>query len=89
MIHWFNRCELVTLFDVNKVEGVRQTLFAHGVEHRVKTVDRSSPSVFSMASREHTGTLFQNTAQNWRYTIYVKRKDLSKAQGCIGSAPIW
>ena len=34
-------------------------------------MDRTSPSVFSMGTRERSGALFQDPAQSWQYVIYV------------------
>lgn len=88
MVHIFNRCELVTLFDLSQVEDIRKALCANNIKHQVKTIDRASPSMFRMGSRERSGTLFQDTAQNWRYVIYVKRNELSKVQNRTGLTPI-
>lgn len=88
MILPFHRCELVTLFDLEQVDKIKETLSANNIEYQVKTVDRASPSMFSMGSRERSGSMFQNMGQNWRYIIYVKRSELSKAQECTGGTSI-
>lgn len=84
MIHIFNRLELTTLFELDRVEEIRNVLALNNIEHQVRVIDRSSPSIFSMGTRERSGVLFQNLEHNWRYTIYVKRRDFSKAQDCTG-----
>ena len=47
-------------------------------------MDRTSPSVFSMGTRERSGALFQDPAQSWQYVIYVARKDLETARTLTG-----
>ena len=48
-------------------------------------MDRTSPSVFSMGTRERSGALFQDPAQEtWQYVIYVARKDLETARALTG-----
>lgn len=83
MLHILNRCELATVFDLEQCNVIEKVLDEHQIEYHVKVIDRSSPSIFNMDTREHRGTLFQNMAFNWRYIIYVKRSDLAAAQDCI------
>ena len=51
---------------------------------QVRTMDRTSPSVFSMGTRERGGALFQDPAQSWQYVIYVARKDLKPPAPSLG-----
>lgn len=88
MLHPFNRCELTTMLGLEKVEPIRAALDRHGIEHQVKVINRNSPSVFNLGTRETAGVLFQNPKNDARYVIYVKRADLSRAQSCTGVGPL-
>ncbi len=88
MIHIWERCELAALFDLDRVESVRRALSAAQIPHRVKTIDRNAPSLFSRGSRERSGTLFQDMGQSWYYVLYVRRADLARAQACADLGPI-
>lgn len=88
MIHPLNRCELTTLFKLEQCSAIEDALRAHQIEYQVKSIDRSSPSIFNMGSRERSGTMFQDMSQNWRYVIYVKRADLAAAQDCTSLRPM-
>ena len=44
-----------------------------------KVRDLSSPSLFSMGTRERTGTTFQKVNYQMLYTIYVRKADYERA----------
>ncbi len=88
MIHLFNRCELASCFNMEQCQAIEKALRDNQIPYHTKVIDRSSPSAFSMGARERGGTLFHDMAQNWRYVIYVKRKDREAALDCTGLRPI-
>jgi len=83
MITLFNRKELLATFSVKQQAEVRDRLAAAGIDYRVKTVNRNSPSPLS-DTRARTGTLGQNMDLVYEYIIYVKRGDYEKALQFIG-----
>ncbi len=48
-------------------------------QSRTKVRDLSSPSLFSMGTRERTGTAFQKVNCQTIYTIYVRKVDYERA----------
>lgn len=88
MIHVLNRCELATVFTLEQCRSLEKALQAGGIGYRTKAAERSSPSAFSTGARERGGTLFHDMSQEWRYVIYVKRKDLEAARECTGLRPL-
>ena len=50
-----------------------------GIGYRTKVRDLSSPSLFSMGTRERTGTAFQKVNCQTIYTIYVRKADYERA----------
>lgn len=50
-----------------------------GIGYRTKVRDLSSPSLFSMGTRERTGTTFQKVNCQTIYTIYVRKVDYERA----------
>ena len=88
MIHFLNRRELATVSSLEQCNTIEKALGQCGIPYHTKVVDRASPSVFSAGTRERSGTLFQNMAYNWIYTVYVKRSDYETALDCTGLRPI-
>ena len=79
MITIFNRRELITTFSRDAQARVRDVLSQNGIDYRIKT--DSHPS--GMYARGRTGTLGQNPAHAYQYTIFVHRNDYEKAQYLI------
>ena len=50
-----------------------------GIAYRTKARDLSSPSLFSMGTRERAGTAFQKVNYQMLYTIYVRKADYERA----------
>lgn len=50
-----------------------------GIGYRTKVRDLSSPSLFSMGTRERAGTAFQKVNCQTIYTIYVRKADYERA----------
>ena len=50
-----------------------------GITYRTKARDLSSPSLFSMGTRERAGTAFQKVNYQTLYTIYVRKADYERA----------
>ena len=50
-----------------------------GITYRTKARDLSSPSLFSMGTRERAGTAFQKINYQILYTIYVRKADYERA----------
>ena len=58
----------------------RQSLLEKaGITYRTKARDLSSPSLFSMGTRERAGTAFQKVNYQTLYTIYVRKADYERA----------
>ena len=49
------------------------------IAYRTKARDLSSPSLFSMGTRERAGTAFQKINYQMLYTIYVRKADYERA----------
>lgn len=79
MITLFNRKELMVTFDMNEQARVRSILAEHGVDYRIKTVNRMSPSAVSSGVRGRMGTFGQSHDTTLEYIIYVKRADYENA----------
>ena len=50
-----------------------------GITYRTKARDLSSPSLFSMGTRERAGTAFQKVNYQTLYAIYVRKADYDRA----------
>ena len=82
------RKQLGIFFSLEQCERIVATLRENHVDYTIRTVDRSSPSVFSMGTRERSGVLFQNGQLNYEYMVYVRKKDLERARELTGLRPI-
>lgn len=84
MLTPLNRAQLAAVFQQDRCQEIVRILDQHNIPSQVRTMDRTSPSVFSMGPRERSGALFQDPAQSWQYVIYVARKDLETARTLTG-----
>ena len=84
MLTPLNRAQLAAVFQQDRCQEIVRILDQHSIPSQVRTMDRTSPSVFSMGTRERSGALFQDPAQSWQYVIYVARKDLETARALTG-----
>lgn len=71
MLTPLNRAQLAAVFQQDRCQEIVRILDQHNIPSQVRTMDRTSPSVFSMGTRERSGALFQDPAQSWQYVIYV------------------
>ena len=83
MITIFNRRELYITYSMKKQSEIRDTLSSNHIDYQIKTVDRMSPSPFSIGSRGRLGSLGQNMDVNYEYIFYVRKADYDLAQFCI------
>ena len=79
MLTVFNRKELVSVFDLEKLPKIREVLEAASIEYTVKTVSRVSPSPAADGHRGTMGTTGENLNQNMEYTVYVAKQDYDEA----------
>ena len=74
MLPFFNQKELVVCSNQST-----SLLEKAGIAYRTKARDLSSPSLFSMGTRERAGTAFQKVNYQTLYTIYVRKVDYERA----------
>lgn len=84
MITIWNRAELALAFSLEECERIRAALDGEEIPYHVACMNRSSPGLFRMGTRERWGTAFENPEASWQYRIYVKRGDLSRARWAAG-----
>ncbi|NLO99565.1 MAG: hypothetical protein GX386_04665 [Clostridiaceae bacterium] len=83
MITIFNRKELYITYSMKKQSEVRDALLNNNIDYRIRTVNRMSPSPFSIGSRGRMGSLGQNMNVNYEYIFYVKKTDYDRAKYII------
>ena len=71
MLPFFNQKELVVCSNQSQYQKYTSLLEKAGITYRTKARDLSSPSLFSMGTRERAGTAFQKINYQMLYTIYV------------------
>ena len=76
MLPFFNQKELVVCSNQSQYTSL---LEKEGIGYRTKVRDLSSPSLFSMGTRERAGTAFQKVNCQTIYTIYVRKADYERA----------
>lgn len=79
MITIFNRRELINTFSMSKQSEIRTLLANNKIDYIIRTVNRKSPSPFSVGSRARTGTFGENEELMYEYIIYVKKQDYEQA----------
>ena len=75
MLPFFNQKELVVCSNQSQYQKYTSLLEKAGITYRTKARDLSSPSLFSMGTRERAGTAFQKVNYQMLYTIYVRKAD--------------
>ena len=60
MLTPLNRAQLAAVFQQDRCQEIVRILDQHNIPSQVRTMDRTSPSVFSMGTRERSGALFQD-----------------------------
>lgn len=79
MLPFFNQKELVVCSNQSQYQKYTSLLEKAGITYRTKARDLSSPSLFSMGTRERAGTAFQKINYQMLYTIYVRKVDYERA----------
>ena len=79
MLSFFNQKELVVCSNQSQYQKYTSLLEKAGITYRTKARDLSSPSLFSMGTRERAGTAFQKVNYQTLYTIYVRKADYERA----------
>lgn len=79
MLPFFNQKELVVCSNQSQYQKYTSLLEKAGITYRTKARDLSSPSLFSMGTRERAGTAFQKVNYQMLYTIYVCKADYERA----------
>ena len=79
MLPFFNQKELVVCSNQSQYQKYTSLLEKAGITYRTKARDLSSPSLFSMGTRERAGTAFQKVNYQTPYTIYVRKADYERA----------
>lgn len=79
MITVFNRKQLTVTFSMEEQNKIRNILSSNGIDYRVKTINRMSPSPFAAGTRSRTGTFGQDLNTMYEYAIYVKKQDHDRA----------
>ena len=79
MLPFFNQKELVVCSNQSQYQKYTSLLEKAGITYRTKARDLSSPSLFSMGTRERAGTAFQKVNYQTLYTIYVRKADYDRA----------
>ena len=79
MLPFFNQKELVVCSNQSQYQKYTSLLEKAGITYRTKARDLSSPSLFSMGTRERAGTAFQKFNYQMLYTIYVRKADYERA----------
>ena len=79
MLPFFNQKELVVCSNQSQYQKYTSLLEKEGIGYRTKVRDLSSPSLFSMGTRERTGTFFKEAESTAIYTIYVRKVDYERA----------
>ena len=79
MLPFFNQKELVVCSNQSQYQKYTSLLEKAGITYRTKARDLSSPSLFSMGTRERAGTAFQKVNYQTLYTIYVRKADYERA----------
>ena len=79
MLPFFNQKELVVCSNQSQYQKYTSLLEKAGITYRTKARDLSSPSLFSMGTRERAGTAFQKVNYQTLYTIYVRKANYERA----------
>ena len=82
-MNFFTRRELITTFDLKRLDQVKCALRAHGIRYYIKTVNRRSPSPFAPGTRGYTGTAFEKMQYEYTYYVYVHKNDWETARELI------
>lgn len=74
--------ELTITYSFEDQARLRDALSQAGIDYKVKTVDRTSPSPISPARRAYTGT-YGETAGMYEYVFSVRKEDLERAKSLL------
>ena len=75
MLPFFNQKELVVCSNQSQYQKYTSLLEKAGITYRTKARDLSSPSLFSMGTRERAGTAFQKV--NYQTIRYMFAKPIT------------
>lgn len=83
MVSIFSRKELFITFSMEEQARVREALSTAGIDYKMSTVNRTSPTAVS-ADRARNGSFGQNQEMVLEYIFYVNRHDYEQALEAIG-----
>ena len=83
MITIFNRKELYVTYSMSEQAKIRDKLSRSKTDYYVKTINRMSPSPFTSGIRSRTCSFGQNMDFNYKYILYVHKKNYEKAKYII------
>lgn len=83
MISIFSRRELFITFSMEEQARVREALSLAGIDYKIKTINRTSPTVVS-ADRARNGSFGQHQEMVLEYIFYVDRSNYEQALEAIG-----
>lgn len=83
MITIFNRKELCIVFSMEEQTRISGILSTNNIDYYLRTINRMSPSPFSMGARGRRGTFGQNMDFNYEYIFYVHKKYFETAKYLI------
>lgn len=75
--------ELIITYSMEQQKKVQDVLVEAGIDYRLKTVNRSSPSPISCGRRAYTGTFSEKINVEIEYIFYVKKNNISLAKALL------
>ena len=84
MITIFNRMAIIQTFDATKQSAIKDILSKNKIKYFTKVHNRNSASPFGFGEmRSRTGTLGEKSTLAYEYTVYINKKDSSKAEEAL------
>ena len=84
MITIINRIAIIQTFDATKQSAIKDILSKSKIKYYTKVYNRNSASPFGFGEmRSRTGTLGEKSALENEYTVYINKKDRSKAEEAL------
>lgn len=73
MVNILNQKELISTFDMKRMNQIVSKLCEHGIDYRVKTVDRNQSPVRPVRNRAFFGSFGEKVEIEKEYSIFVKK----------------